>query len=1141
MSSRMRHHICTLHFDKNSCPVFQKFAKLNTSGMKGLKLFLIVCLGFIGSQVANADDTDTARAATRRSASTTVASNRGDTTTTATRTNATSGVSRNTASGQNTTQSVSVRERGTTSARTGVVVRDVGTRKTVDTGTKSVSARTTSNVLPRTTSTPSSVVSVPARTATARTATTTNRAIRTATTPTTTARRNGAVSASRAATSVRAGTTPTMAQNATRRNTSSATRISRAAITAEEIMNRDYTTCRQVFYDCMDEFCANKDSQLKRCACSARANDFDQIRSQLDAAEDKLLDFSQRLLVVNMDAEDAAAISQATEGELAFHQDDTSASKQLLDEIADKLNTTFDTSNFDANLAPISLSLNIDAAFDNLDPLSGTSTTAKSGTDLYNAALPVCREMAMEVCANEQELSIAESGYQMLIEQDCTTVARAYETQKSQTREQIRESSALLDMSRLDDYQTRNSDDILTCKSKMLDLLTNTSVCGENMEKCLDISGQYIDPSTGEAILTPNLANLANLITRPTGNQTWTSAPGNEKFVSYLNSKKIFLESATENCQDIADTVWDQFIDDALAQIKLAQDKKLEEVRQSCTTLTAQCLSDAAETLEDFDSRALSIFGIEADKTAKQMCSDIQNACTALLNTVDTEQNWATGVTEIATDKTYETILSTCREVGRNCIVQSCKSISGNFGLCESIDTSVNRKSIINRTACWAEVRDCVASAGLESIDKITAQLIDNGTINTENGAFYDVLYGPDLDIAVTPNDSSCITNTDKDNCIYDICANDCGYDTAKEEYTLLNTDRCRTCRLAERIWGNCEAAPSADLRLPDAHNQIKIIDNSDNDTLMSWFAKNTNTDDEIDSCRDTSCGPGYQAMYDQTTNTISCILATLLSGDGIQCPINEFWRVNYGNTAIQNNCCKTTDGAAGGRDVFGNCCNNTIFGDIENLIWNTASGNAAKQYFAFTKSTYPEYPEKAPDDIYFPNATSIQPGKSDDGIIGKIDWTGGLCFPGNHAVTFVAAFKLKNPTDDPDYSNYYGNDYDQMYLVCINERNTGLGATGENKGDPNNPNAAYYPRGNTITCPKKNGIEGHFLFINATQGRYITPLYEGTSPDEQYPTYPTAYYNGADTSSQCKQNQYGTWVGEVCVEQPPENYQVKY
>ena len=92
-----------------------------------------------------------------------------------------------------------------------------------------------------------------------------------------------------------------------------------------------------------------------------------------------------------------------------------------------------------------------------------------------------------------------------------------------------------------------------------------------------------------------------------------------EKFVSYLNSKKIFLESATENCQDIADTVWDQFIDDALAQIKLAQDKKLEEVRQSCTTLTAQCLSDAAETLEDFDSRALSIFGIEADKTAKQM------------------------------------------------------------------------------------------------------------------------------------------------------------------------------------------------------------------------------------------------------------------------------------------------------------------------------------------------------------------------------------------------------------------------------------------------------------------------------------------------------------------------------------------
>ncbi|MBO8424998.1 MAG: hypothetical protein IAC69_00775, partial [Proteobacteria bacterium] len=200
-------------------------------------------------------------------------------------------------------------------------------------------------------------------------------------------------------------------------------------------------------------------------------------------------------------------------------------------------------------------------------------------------------------------------------------------------------------------------------------------------------------------------------------------------------------------------------------------------------------------------------------------------------------------------------------------------------------------------------------------------------------------------------------------------------------------------------------------------------------------------------------------------------------------------------------------------------------------------------------KSTYPEYPEKAPDDIYFPKATTIGPGKSAEGITGIIpngETGGGLCFPKDRAVTFVAAFKLTDfekredikKEDIEKYQNYYGNYGDQMYLVCINEESTGLGATGENQGDPNNTNAAYYPHGNTITCPGTgDDIEGHFLFINATQGRYITPLYEGTSPDP----YPTAYYNGADINSQCTQALDGTWSGDNCITTPPENYQVKY
>ncbi len=653
----------------------------------------------------------------------------------------------------------------------------------------------------------------------------------------------------------------------------------------------------------MDEFCANKDSQLKRCACSSRVNEFDKTREQLSNIEDKMLDFNQRLLTVNMDREDAAALFQATEGELAFAQDDRSESKKMLDEIAKKLNTSFDDSNFDQNLNAISLSLNMDSAFDTVDSLSGASTTTKTGTALYSAALPICREMAAEVCSAD-ELDIAASGYQMAIEQDCNTVAKSYQTQTDKAREKIREGSALLDMSRLDIYQKRNSDDILTCKSKMLEMLSDTTVCGDNLGKCLDTTGRYINPSTGAAFLTTELPQLANLISRPDADKSWTTDPDNKSFVAFLNTKKKFLEPAMENCQDISDKVWDDFMEDALAQIKLAQESKLEEVRQSCTTLTTQCLSDAADSLEEFDARALSTFGVTADKTVNAMCSEIQTACNAVLQTSGGTE-WTTGMAGIATDKTYETILQTCREVGRACIIQTCKSISGNFGLCENIQTSVNRKSIINRSACWAEVQNCVAAAGTTAIDNIIESLIASDMMADQNETnpktFYKYLYGYDPTVSNVSH-----ANTDV-SYIYDNCYADC---------ITNRNDRCNTCRLTERIWGNCEFEPTTDITDADSHNKI-LMPQSDSgvDTLMSWFATNTGTSNAVDSCRDTSCGVGLIGVDDGTGN-IACVTTTDLMDDKQLCPIDD-QKMNIFNDNSVTNCCKS------GRDWSGKCCMN--------------------------------------------------------------------------------------------------------------------------------------------------------------------------------------------------------------------------
>ena len=634
--------------------------------MKRIILFFAVCLGLSVSQTTFANDAEMARAASKRTSA----------------------------------QSVSATQSATRSVTAGAKRSD-GTKtsaKNTRTATKPqqrvISSRTTQNQ-----------PSVKPRETTVKQAQTAKRVSTT----------------SRAASARTVNSRPSESRtSATRSATIATKRISRAAeLDNEKITNiksLNFSKCKTVYYECMDEFCANKDANLRRCACSSRIHEFDNIKKQLSNAEDKMLDFNQRLLTVNLDKEDAAAINVATEGELAFQKKDTTESEKLLQKITSTLNNSGD-SKINNNLSAISLSLDMDSAWDSIDSMSGVATASKNGVDLYNAARPVCIEMAKEVCSDE-ELDIAQNGYKLTIQQDCDTVAKSYKTQYNSAMEKIHESAALLDISRLNVHQQRNSDDTLTCKKKILTQLSDTSVCGENLYKCLDTSGQYIDPSTGSAFLSENLYELASLLKEPGTDEKWSSVDQNESFVNYLNSKKEFLKPAMEQCRDISDTVWKEFLDDALAQIKLAQNAKLEEIRRSCTTLVTECKTKALEDLSDFDARALSTFSISADKTANKMCSQITESCSVLMEKSGLSTDWASGMSGIAMDTTEQKIKEACTNVGRDCIVQQCSGTSGNFALCQDETSDIRVRLLTMPNTCYEQIEKCIADADGMTSDK---------------------------------------------------------------------------------------------------------------------------------------------------------------------------------------------------------------------------------------------------------------------------------------------------------------------------------------------------------------------------------------------------------------------------------------
>ena len=162
-------------------------------------------------------------------------------------------------------------------------------------------------------------------------------------------------------------------------------------------------------------------------------------------------------------------------------------------------------------------------------------------------------------------------------------------------------------------------------------------------------------------------------------------------------------------------------------------------------------------------------------------------------------------------------------------------------------------------------------------------------------------------------------------------------------------------CRIAEKIWGNCEAEPIAPIDKKDNHNRILTPQNSNSSTLLSWFAKNTGTDTLSDSCRDTSCPAGYSSSLSEN-NDIICISNEDFDSVGNYCPAAENYTRFYPHNMIasddkESNCCRIgpagpsgIPGASKSSLASGKCCigsfnrpNTTtvVYGSADNMPTN--------------------------------------------------------------------------------------------------------------------------------------------------------------------------------------------------------------
>ncbi len=414
-------------------------------------------------------------------------------------------------------------------------------------------------------------------------------------------------------------------KNETKRTTARAASIT--ATQNETFGNGVYNSCRDAYFTCMDQFCATQDDAYRRCVCSSRLNDIKQRERALGDTADSLQNFADlNIDVIDKTSNEVKAMISATAGEqVASRAKDTSNSAKTLAGIGDILSKSKSKS-LSTN-GSLDIAGDINAVWATTDLAGGQTIANLTGEALYNAVHAQCVDMVSGACENTSTLNMVVSAYGMYIENDCSALMGALDKKKTDADKSIRQTEREMQIARLENYDAHNSTSINDCVALVRQDLTMDTACGKDYVHCLDITGLYLNKTTGEPIYTPNFYQLDGSVSL-SGDIIKNNT--NTLLVSELNRMRSFATQHLNTCTDMADDVWDEFLRQAIREIYQGQQDRIRTVRNECLGVVSTCYDEQAKSLKDFSNIDEQLLLGSRLVTAEEMCKTKLETCSNL-------------------------------------------------------------------------------------------------------------------------------------------------------------------------------------------------------------------------------------------------------------------------------------------------------------------------------------------------------------------------------------------------------------------------------------------------------------------------------------------------------------------------------
>ena len=394
--------------------------------------------------------------------------------------------------------------------------------------------------------------------------------------------------------------------------------------------------CQQKYFGCMDSLCMLDAANGGRCVCSNKNATFDSILAEIEELDLK----TYQMATAGVDS-----LEKGYDINAVFAKPESGVDLTAWDK-----NTTEEESPRATSALPLD---------------------DKTGDALFKSAHQICASAIPECSANMQFIQLL---YSQQINNDCAAYENSLKQRRNESAQKLESARlGLLDAS-YTALSNANKWDLGQCAVEFKNCMISTGGCGADFSGCAPIAA--FDATNARSSGAGRQYNIA-------GEQTTVTISAST--YDTLLSKKPLCDNVTQNCQSVADQVWDTFLRANAPQIKYAELIAEDNARQDCIGNVSSCFQRACrDNIDPKDPSGSYDACLTRPGTMLSLCTVPLNACG--ISTESAEAAEKSDIWQFVLARLASMRVNSCTTEFKECL-QSPDRCGSDYTQCVGLDT----------------------------------------------------------------------------------------------------------------------------------------------------------------------------------------------------------------------------------------------------------------------------------------------------------------------------------------------------------------------------------------------------------------------------------------------------------------------